>query len=195
MSDDTAAGRQRKKEGERARNLYPVMEYLDPADPRWREPGFLRVFCEASQFFSAAYEMLIALLGEDRARTHVLSLVNPSSLRRTKGKHDARYNVELVITYEMATEGQKTEAIKKVMKRHGRATNPEQVATALRQCQRIQKRGLTLEELQAAPPELVMPYVNQRQNAFLEELEAEGSASAAYIAAQVRELQKKPPDN
>jgi hypothetical protein len=81
------------------------------------------------------------------------------------------------------------------MERHGKKTNPEQVATARRQAQRIQARGLTLEELQAAPTELVRPYVKAQQIAFLAELEADGSASADWFAEQVRELQKQTPDN
>lgn len=177
------------------RNLYPVMEYLDPADSRWREPGFLRAFCEASQLLAEAYDVLISLLGEDRARTHALSLVNPSDLRRTKGKHQPGYNVELAIAYEMAPEGQKTEAIKKVMERHGRKPNREQVETARRQAQRIQRRGLTFEELQAAPMELVLPYLKARQIAFLAELEADGSMTADWFAERVRELQQLIPDN
>lgn len=145
------------------RSLYPKIDF--PPEAAGWPPAVVHHFLEASSWLSGAYNELIQLLGPEIARSHALSLVAPEDLKRKKGAHDAAYNAELALTYELAPDGQKKDAAAEVARRYKR-----EASAALKQVRRIQKRGLTWQELAAAPADLYKAYVEAREKSFGEEV-------------------------
>ena len=176
-------------------DLCPVPEYLDLTDTRWQEPGYAEAVGKAILLLFRAYSALSLLLGDDRARASLRSMADWTSPQRPTKKRDLGYNAELAIAYEVAPNGRKTELIKKVMKRHGKKTNPEQVESARRQSQRIKLRGLTTEEFKAAPEKMRLLYTKLHLVTLLQVPEADGSADSNWFAEHIRELKNLIPDN
>lgn len=88
------------------------------------------------------------------------ALGNAKAMKRQKGAHDPAYNAELALRYELAPDGKKEAAADEVVRRYDKRRNGGEIdlTSVLRQVRRLQKDGLTWQEVLAAPPDLLNSY-------------------------------------